>query len=66
MSSMDGILCPTCPLCDKPPTFALSPLQAFCGTDGCPTFCWNMTVSAAENRRNFTVHDLDRRDETHG
>jgi len=34
---------PTCPLCSAPPEMALADgHQAFCGTEGCPTFTWDM------------------------
>lgn len=56
------IQCLKCPMCDQPPTFALSAQQVFCGNDDCPTFCWDATMTMAENRRSMTVTDLDRRD----
>lgn len=55
---MTTILSPVCPVCSQPPVFALSPVQAFCGNDDCPAFCWDMTRTRTENLDGVTYHDL--------
>jgi hypothetical protein len=47
---MPEILCPRCPLCDRPPLFIVDgSVQAFCGNASCEIMCWNPTVSLDEN-----------------
>lgn len=42
-------LTPNCPLCGKPPLFAVGPTQAFCGNDDCTLILWDPSLSLDDN-----------------
>lgn len=52
------ILCPFCPLCGEAPRFILSLAQAFCGNKDCSASCWNMTITASENKQHAAFIDM--------
>lgn len=49
MVAVAEILTPGCPLCGKPPRFAVGPTQAFCGNDDCTLILWDPSLSLDEN-----------------
>lgn len=55
---MTVIKAPTCPRCDAEPTMVVGDRQAFCGTDGCRVFTWNMTDDRAAFEANHQIIDL--------
>ena len=57
---------PMCPFCQQPPAILISPRQAVCGTDECPCFMWNPSLSVAENRRGSGVVDMSEEGFTDG
>lgn len=52
------ILSPTCPVCQEPPSFVISPEQAFCDNDDCNAITWNMTKTRDENIEAANFIDL--------
>lgn len=57
---MTEIKSPDCPLCGHPPKMAMSGgMQAFCGNDDCDGFCWNPSMTLAENRASSTEVRID-------
>lgn len=56
----EEIKSPVCPMCEQPSGLIMSIAQAFCESDGCPVFCWDMRVTPEEFRRDATVVDVKR------
>jgi hypothetical protein len=55
----EEIKSPVCPMCEQPSGLIMSIEQAFCESDGCPVFCWDMRVTPEEFRREAVAVDLD-------
>jgi hypothetical protein len=59
---------PVCPLCSQPPVFILGGgHQAFCETEGCPAFTWDMFLDVdtlMERMGPAVVERTDLRDPT--
>jgi hypothetical protein len=45
----EEIRSPVCPMCGQPSGLIMSVAQAFCESDGCPVFCWDMRVTPVVN-----------------
>jgi hypothetical protein len=55
----EKIRCPHCPWCGEPPQIAISVYQAFCSSDDCPAFTWDMTKTAAHLLANAQEINLE-------
>lgn len=54
----EEIKSPVCPMCEQTPGLIMSIAQAFCDSDDCPVFCWDMRVTPEEFRRDAVYVDL--------
>lgn len=57
---MTNLSCLTCPVCGEPPSFVMSPEQAFCSNEACPSFCWNMTWTRDKNLDEVSFIDVSK------
>jgi hypothetical protein len=58
MARFTPILIPCCPRCGEPPGIVVNPRQAFCDTESCDVFCWDMTSDPAEFEATAVTIDL--------
>lgn len=52
------LACPDCPMCGNAPHLIISPIQAACGTNGCPALLWNPSRTREQNLASETLIDL--------
>jgi hypothetical protein len=53
------IRAPRCPGCDQPPMMVVGTRQAFCGTDACQVFTWDLAESPERFKATAQIIDLD-------